>query len=155
MSWSTAALLAMASQDTDEVLVILLNVSVGGSPLFYITSDSVETVSRGSTYIVFPFDIYLPGASATRSLSAKLSIFNADLTILDSLRSLTQAPIVTIELVLASAPDEVLQTWPNMRLQSVEFNSQTITGDLIIDTLVTEPYPKGRMTKSNFPGMYD
>ncbi len=58
---SAAALAALYAEESGETLIILLTLTHPTWPTpIRVTSDSVDTSSRGLTFTAFPFDITLP-----------------------------------------------------------------------------------------------
>ena len=62
---------------------------------------------------------------------------------------------VTIEIVLASAPDDVEVTFPDFQLTASQGDDGSITLSLTVDTMASEPYPADNFTPSAFPGLWD
>jgi hypothetical protein len=95
----------------------------------------------------------LPGQGGDGPGEAQLSIDNTDRVIVDTLRSITDAADVLIEIILADTPDTVEVALPPLKLRDVTYNVSTVTGYLRFEDLVTEPACE-TITPSRFPALF-
>jgi len=146
---------AVAAQQTTEAFILLLTIDHASldEPI-RVTSDAVDTVSQGVTYIPFPFELTLPSDSASSTPRARLVIDNVDRRVVEAVRQITSAPSVTFQLVLSSDPDTAEVEFPDFKLRSVEVDALTVSGDLTIELYEDEPYPAGTFVPSAFPGLF-
>lgn len=119
-----------------------------------VSSDAVDTVSRGATFTAFPFQIALPEDSEERPPRSRLKIDNVDRTIVRTLRSISGAPSVLIELVRGAAPDIVEASFPDFRLRDARYDVLTVEGDLDLEDFIAEPYPAGVFSPAHFRGLF-
>lgn len=161
---SPAAKYAMNSQSTDEVFVMLLTITGDGLPEpLRIASDPKEllpnagvrgVVSRGDEYIFLPINVTLPTDDDTGIARARISIDNIGREIGAAIRMATGALSINIDIVLASNPDVVDQSLVDFRLERVTYDAMTVSGDLTVEYYDLEPFPSGRFTPSQFPGLF-
>ncbi len=150
-----ASLQSLYRQETDDVFLILLTIDHGSlSAPIRVTSDSVDTVSRGESFVAFPFDLSLPEDSETLSATAKLQIDNIDRQIIAAMRQMTTMPTVLLEIIRAAAPDIVEASFPDFRLSQIQYDALTISGELTIEDFTAEPYPSGVFGPANFSGLF-
>lgn len=168
MSRSTSALFRQAAYgpQTGEVVTMLLTVthadlaapirvSADNADTFAVDGVTVRgTISNGENYIYLPMQIVCPDDSEESISEARIQLDNIDRSILASIRSISSAPAVTIQIVLASQPDTVEATYENFALADVQADPLTISGRLTLGSFLGEPYPGGSMNPSNFPGMF-
>ncbi len=150
---SAAALESIHAARTSNVWLTMLELGGEGiaSPI-RLVANIENVVSRGYTYIGFPFKIDLPRQSG-EGRAAQLSIENADREIVRLLRELDAAPDVLIEIVLAESPDIVELQLPGLRLRNIEWVGARVTGDLVFENVLGEP-ACDTMTPSRFAGMF-
>jgi len=165
-SLSPAAIKAMFSTDTDDTLVCLLSIS--GSNItgtIRIADNYTQRLqetdedivyglqSRGNNYTFVPFDISLPqeDESVTRS---QITLHDPNRQLLPIVRQLTTAPTVRIEIVLKSNPNTVEVDYGEFLLANINYNAETITGDLTLESFDIEPFPSGTFTPNYFPGLF-
>lgn len=150
-----SALQAVNAQETGEVFAVLLTLAHDSlaQPL-RVTSDSVNTVSRGDVFVAYPFDLSLPEDSEALTATAHLSIDNVDRMIVAALRGLQDSPAVTVEIVRAAAPDTVEAVFPDFRLSEIQYDAARVTGILTIEDFTAEPYPAGVFAPAGFPGLF-
>lgn len=146
---------ALYAAETGEAFLILLTLSHAGlaAPL-RVSSNSTDTVSRGDTYIAYPFDITLPDDDEGHAPRARLVIDNIDRQIVATLRQIESAPTLRIEIVRAADPDTIEAVFDDFRLVNVVYDSQVVEGDLSIEDYTSEPYPAAVFSPSLFPGLF-
>jgi hypothetical protein len=154
-STSTTFREAVFSQETSEVFIVLITIDHDdlAAPI-RVCSNSVDIVSRGNTYIAYPFEITLPDDSDEKISAGSITIDNVSGEIAKGVRLLQTPPTVSIEVVLASSPDTVEASFTNFELINVQYDANTIRGNLSIQNFMTEPYPGGIMGPSNFRGIF-
>ena len=84
---------------------------------------------------------------------ASLIIDTVDRSLIQAIREIDSAPSVLMEIVLGSDPDTVDGSWPAFQLREVTYDVQTMSGQILQESFLMEPYPAGRMTPSDFPGL--
>lgn len=155
MTLSTAAVRAAFAQETDKVFLVLLTIDHAAMPApIRVTSDGVNTVSRGNTFVPFPFELELPEADAEREPRARLRICNVDRQIVITVRSLSTPPTVLMEVVLADTPDTVEAEFPAFELRRADYDVLLVEGDLTQESFLDEPYPGDQFTPATFPGIF-
>ncbi len=157
MSRNVSATLKQAifAQETDEAFIVLLTISHSDlSVPIRVSSDSTNTVSRGDTYIAYPFDLSLPADSDERPPRARVAIDNVDRVLVTAIRSITGAPTVLMEIVRASDLETVEVSFPDFQLKDVRYNALVVEGDLVIEAFEEEPYPADIFSPANFPGVF-
>lgn len=152
---SNIARQALHAEGTEEAFLVLLTLSHAdlAEPL-RVTSDAVDTLSRGETFIAYPFELSLPDDDDSRVPRAKLAIDNVDRSIVLAVRSLSTAPVVLVEIVRASDPDTVEARFADFRLANVLYDAHLVQGDLSIEDFTTEPFPAHVFSPSLFPGLF-
>jgi hypothetical protein len=152
--FSNTASASANAQSTAEVWLILLTITHASlsSPLRFVNNNE-DIVSRGNTYAFFPFDIELPGEDADQPTKARLRIDNVSREIIKTIRSITTPPTVSIEVILASQPDTVEVGYYDMSMRDVDYDVQSISGELVFEPIFTEPVTF-TMTPGRFPGLF-
>ena len=146
---------AAFGQQTDEVFLVLLEIDHADlSEPIRVTSDGVQTVSNGDTFVAYPFELSLPNNPETGISQAQLTIDNVSQDIITSIRNITTPPSVVIQVVLASDPDTTEAEFSGFELKNVSYDALTITGTLTIESFMNEPYPGGSFLPSTFPGLF-
>lgn len=154
---------AYASQ-TDEVIIALVTFSSDqlAAPIL-ITTDPYEmlplanvrgVVSNGDEYIYLPFEIYLPQDDESGVTKARIRVDNVDRRMVAAVRSVTKPINIKIQIVLSSNVDLVEMEFDNFQLSNVNYDAYSIEGDLTLNFWNLEPFPSGRFTPSNFPGLF-
>lgn len=156
---------AINAQETDELPVLLLTIThpdlVDGPERLCSSGYRIQQepllygmYSRGLRYLALPFSAVLPDDKEDSAPVAKLSMDNVDRDLVALLRSTTTPAEITMEVVLASSPDDVEIEFPPFDLVNADYDDATITISLAIDALATEPYPSGTFDPASFPGLF-
>lgn len=161
---SSAFKQAAFSQETNTAFIMLVTISHDSfSDDIRLASDSYEdlptagvrgVISRSEEYIYLPLAIVLSQEDDSGVARASISVDNINRDIIAAVRSATSAVSVTIEVVLSSDPDTVEVSVQDFRLERVEYDAFTVSGDLSVEYFDLEPFPSGRFTPSKFPGMF-
>jgi hypothetical protein len=146
---------AANAQQTAEVLVTLMKIEHEDmdEPLLF-CNNSVDLVSNGDTYLAYPFQPTLPDDPEEGATKGRIIVDNVRREIVAWIRGLSSSPKVTIQIVMASTPDEVEAEFPNFELTNVHYDALTVQGDLSIESFMGEPYPGDTFTPSKFPGLF-
>ncbi len=146
---------AIFSAETGEAFIILLTITHPDLPApLRVTNDGVDVTSRSNLYQSCPFQLTLPIEDHTRAPRAQLQIDNVDRVMVQSLRSITTAPTILIEIVMSSALDVVESSVPDFTLSNVNYDALIISGDLTLEDFLQEPYPAGVFDPGRFPGVF-
>jgi len=146
---------ALYSQENGDAFLILLTIDhVTLETPIRVSSDAVNTVSRGIDFISFPFELTLPDDQENASPRAHLKIDNIDRTIVKTIRAINSAATVLIEIVRAEDPNTLEAKFLNFKLINVVYDAKTVEGDLTIEDFTSEPYPAGNFSPSLFPGLF-
>jgi len=151
---SSDTLKALYAAETAEVFLVLLTLSHDSliDPI-RVTSDAVDTISRGKTYTAFPFQLILPDEIENRPPRARLIIDNISREILRSIKNLSTPARITMEIIRAGDADVVEASFPDFVLTNVKYNSLTLEGNLTIEDFTAEPYPATIFSPSTFPNL--
>ena len=141
--------------ETEEVWLVLLTLSHPDLPDDIRIVNNTEPIqSRGQDYVPLAFDIVLPSDTEERPPLAEVRIDNVSRDLTESIRSISDAPTATIEVIVASNPDEAVVSYTGFRLIGIGWDAADVTGQLVLDDISIEPYPAGRFTPASFPGLF-
>lgn len=153
-SLSATAVASLNAQETGEVWLVLLTISHPDLPTpIRVVNNNEDITSRGNIYQAFPFEIVLPGEDPDSPPRAAIRIDNVDRSVIALIRSISSAPTVTIEVILASQPNIVEIAYSSLALRNVRYDPSTIEGELFFEPLFNEPIT-ATMTPSRFPGLF-
>lgn len=153
---TTPALTSSAfAADTADVWLVLVTIDHDdfAEPI-RVVNNTENVTSRGELYVGFPFDATLPDSREDASPRARLVIDNTSREIAQAIRSITSAPIVTLEIIRAADPDTVEISLPYFTLRNVKWDAGKVSGDLSLEDFTSEPYPAGTFTPAYFPGLH-
>lgn len=145
---------AIYAQETGEVFIILLTLNHPDltGPI-RVSSEGVDTVSRGETYEAVPYDVALPDESPDRPPRARLRFDNVDQKVGIAIREITDAPYLTLEVVTDTDRDNPEISYEDFKLSNVTTTRPFIEGDLTFEEFTNERF--GMMfTPSLFPGLF-
>lgn len=153
-----------------EVALILIEHPELSSPI-RLSTDNTERLSddplmygtrsgwRGANPVTEPYlwviaSAVLPGDSEDAPASAKIALENLDAEMVELVRSFTDPATVSLAVVLADSPSVVEAEWSGLRLVSADITAGEIILSISRDEVELEPFPPGRMTRLNFPGLH-
>ncbi len=147
--------IAVNAPQTGECPILLVTIDHADltSPI-RVSSDGVDTVSRTNTFTACPFRLALPSDSDERPPRAALEVDNVDRAQVQAIRSITGAPTVLMEIVLASDPDTVEASFPDFELKRADYDRLAVSGELSLENFLGEPYPAAKFTPADFPGVF-
>jgi hypothetical protein len=146
---------AINASATDQVILVLLTMahpSLASTQRF--VNNWTNVVSRGETFVAFPFDVTLPDDRDDEIVRIRLVIDNVDRAITAAIRSITSPPTFSLEVVRAAAPDTVEAGPFSCTLRNVQYDALTVSGDLTFEDILDEPYPQWAFTPAHFPGLF-
>ena len=112
------------------------------------------TVSRGQSYVFFPFLLTLPEDGEEGPGQMQLQLDNVQRQYIYALRSIQGPPTINAEIVTSDDPDTVEASWPEYLLTNAKYDATVITGTLSLETQVREPLPAGAFTPGYFPALF-
>jgi Domain of unknown function (DUF1833) len=153
-SFSDTLKLALSRQDSDEVLVILLTLSHPDFPTpLRICNDSKIVTSGGEDFLPLPFLITMPDDSADQVPQVNVTLDAVDRTLINAIRSISDAPSLLMEFVLASSPDMIEAGW-DFIMRDIAYDAFTITAVLSYEQILDEPFPGDQVTPTTLPGVF-
>lgn len=142
-------------QESQDVFLTLLTLS---HPSFLSTvrlvNNSEDIISRGETFLAFPFKIRLPIDDGESSREVSIEFDNVSLEILDELRTVTTSIDVKLEMILASIPNEVQMSIEELKIQTVNYNRQTVSARLFLDSFLSTELNSEIYSPSLYPGIF-
>lgn len=171
-SLSSNAIATLFAQESSNTLITLLTITGTGiaTPVRladnYLTrlSETSEEVIYGvqsnlggaTTYdfVFLPFGISLPTEEYSAAPRCTITLNDVTRYLLPTIRSISTAPSVQIDLVLASSPNVVEISFGSFLLGNINYNADTITADLTVESLSVEPFPQHTFNPSYFPGLF-
>lgn len=152
---SMAALQAAYAPQTGDGFIVLLTLTDADLPApIRVSSDAVDTVSRGLNFIALPFDVTLPDDQEDSTAHAQLSMDNVHREIVNSFRSISTSPKVLMELVTIYHPDVLEQSFPDFTFEQITYKAETVSGGLGLDDCFNFQFPPRRMDPVSFPGLH-
>lgn len=152
---SILARAAAFASETKEVFLFLLTLSHDSmdEPI-RIVNDQNDLISGGYTYVMFPFEIVLPSQQEDQAPMAQIKIDNVDRRIVRAVRSIDGPIDAMLQIVLASQPDTVEWLYEGFQLRSVSYDAIYVEGELRLEEILVEPFPKDLFTPGSFPGLF-
>jgi Domain of unknown function (DUF1833) len=152
---SDAAKEALYLPSTDQVFLPLLTITTADldGPL-YLVSNTDDIISNGNTFTAYEFSIDLPVQDDEVTIGTQIVIDNIDRQIMQTLRQITDVPLISLSIVLAATPDTLERGPLPFELSSVDYDALSITGTLVFDSIFDEPSPAYAYTPALFPALF-
>lgn len=156
MSPSTTFNVAARASETGETPIALLTIDheTFTQPI-RVSSDQVDTVSRGNTFLAYPFAFQLPDDKPGEISQVQIQIGNVDKQLISNLRSVQDDQVsLLLELVLSGHPDLVEGGPFGFSLLDVRYNALTISGTFGYEDFLNTVLPAHDITPANVPGTF-
>jgi hypothetical protein len=150
---SLAARRAFFSQQTGEVILVLLDITHPDLTTIRVVNNNEDVVSGGNTYSAFPFDMPPPGEKEGEIARVRLRIDNIDRSIVQALRSIQSSPMVSLNIVMASSPNRIEAGPFDMFLKAAVYDKLVVEGELSFED-EDEPFPGDSYVPALFPGLF-
>ena len=131
-------------------------IRLSSDPTQLISESPLEygTISNGQIFLFHPFSISLPDDVGEKAPTSQIQIENVSRKLISLIRSAESKATVDIDLVLASSPNAIEISFPRFDLNRAPYNADTITLELSMDSLTSEPYPSGTFSPAAFPSLF-
>ena len=141
--------------ETEEVFLTLLEITHPDMPdVIRFVDNTLPIESNNNFYDPYPFRITLPEDRQGILPEVKLTIDNVDQRLITSIRGFSNPPLVTVKIILASAPDQIEMQLDNLKLRNVRFDAFTITGSLALDSPLSRKFPSGTYNPKQYPAIF-
>lgn len=149
------ALRGMFAGETDEAFLVCLTIEHEdlAAPI-RLVNDTVDLTRSAGEFIAWPFEVALPDDVEAQLPRVQLVIDNVDRAIVAAIRPLQGRVTLTLEVVLASSPNEVEAGPYALTLKDVSYDRLTVSGTLGYEDVLNAPYPKDSFTPLNSTGLF-
>ncbi|MDQ0454722.1 hypothetical protein [Rhizobium paknamense] len=151
------ALFYITHPDLDEPVRLSTDATerLSDEPLMYGTRSSwMDSDTTTEPFYFVLASTILPSDLDDAPTSGNLVLENVDNDIAKELRSFTTLATVHMAVVLASSPSLIEIEFRNMQIVSADLTAGDITLNFSREDIEEERSPGGRMTRSQFPGLF-
>ena len=138
---------------TNEAIFVLLTF-ITPSETIRVVNNNEDVISRGDTFIAYPFTIVLDTDDGESQPEISLTIDNVDLMLMTAIRGILEPPRIKLELVLSSTPDIVEKTIDYLHLDSVQYDALTIQARMRPINILQRKFPVDHYTASRFMDLF-
>jgi hypothetical protein len=150
---SNELLAEIYGQSSNDPFLMLVTLHNNETPI-YLVNNVEDIVSNGKTYLSFPMKITLAPDDGESVRTVKLILDNVSRDLIYEIRSNTSPIEVTIDMILASRPDDIQVSLENLSIRNVVYNAQQISADLYMDDVLNTEMPSERYNPSDYPGIF-
>ena len=79
---------------------------------------------------------------------------NVSLALIEQMRVSTNPLDAKIDMILASMPDDIQISIPDLKIRNVIYDAQTIKATLYVDDILNTGLPDEKYTPSSHPGLF-
>ena len=141
---------------TDVAFFVLLTITPpAGSitPVIRVVNNNEDVVSRGDTYMAFPFEFKLPVDDGERQPAIQVMAANSSQDFIEAVRSMLEPPTVKLELISSLDPDMPEKVIDFLRLDSVTYDAMSITFSLQPINILARNFPNTTYNAVEFPDL--
>lgn len=155
MSYSQNFIKALIDQNTDQVFLWLLTITHEATGETHrLVSNLDNVVSRGETYLAFPFEFVLPSDDGETLPEIPIVIHYVSDELVALLRKHADGVVVLAEIILASAPDQPEYTIEDLVIKTVTYDAGQVTLTAKVEDLMSQRFPADDYLPRSFPGMF-
>lgn len=155
MSYSQNFIKALIDQNTDQVFLWLLTITHEATGETHrLVSNIDDIVSRGETYLAFPFEFVLPSDDGETLPEIPIVIHYVSDELVALLRKHADGVVVLAEIILASAPDQPEYTIEDLVIKTVTYDAGQVTLTAKVEDLMSQRFPADDFLPRSFPGMF-
>lgn len=147
---------ALNAPSTDKVFLLMVEITSPqlAQPLYFVQNNENIT-SNGNEYIAVNFTATPPTQEDGGIQDTTISISGINRQITETIRSITDAPDMSMFIIRSDAPD-VVEVGPwNFKLRQVTYDKTTVSGSLQYDTSLRRNISTITVNSLNFPGVFD
>jgi hypothetical protein len=155
MTYSSAFVEAVVSQNTDQVFLFLLTLNHTDltNPIL-VVNNTENITSNGNVYTAFPFNLVLPQDDGESLPQVVITLSNVSLEFIDEIRGLNGALDVKLDVILASSPNTIEMSIDGMKTYTISYDAQNIQATCQIEDVLNMSFPNELYLPSNFPGLF-
>lgn len=156
-TFPTTVVQAMTAQHTTDLYHALLEITHSELTSIRIVNDLNDTISNGVTYNAFPFSVILPPDSEENQPVIRVVLDNVTREIIEEARTIAgsrERAKANLKIIEFTDPDAVLISYEDYEIINLNYNAQTVTFDMVIESFLTEPFPSKVFNPSDFPGVF-
>lgn len=155
MSYSQNFIKALIDQNTDQVFLWLLTITHEATGETHrLVSNLDDVVSRGETYLAFPFEFVLPSDDGESLPEIPIVINYVSDELVALLRKYADGVVVLAEIILASAPDQPEYTIEDLVIKTVTYDAGQVTLTAKVEDLMSQRFPADDFLPRSFLGMF-
>ena len=144
---------AVNASTTNSAFFFLLTITSGELPPLRVVNNLEDVVSRGETFMAYPFALVLGSDAPDTQPSVQLTIDAVDQQVIEYIRNLETPPEILLELVLSTSLNTVDKSIDFLRLSNVTYDAFTITGTLLPVDFLSQQAVGFNYTGAEFPGL--
>jgi len=151
---------ALNAPQTDKVFLLMLEIASDQlpEPLYFVQNNedierTVATIAR--TYTAVNFTATPPTQENGSAQDTTITISGINRQIIEAIRSITEAPDMTMFIIRSDAPN-VTEVGPwNFKLMQVSYDKTSVSGSLQRKTALNRNLSTITVSTLNFPGAFD
>lgn len=142
-------------QESDDPFLMLVTLTHSSFGVLRFVNNMEAITSRTNEYLPFPMKVTLPTDDGESLREVVMEFDNVSLELIDELRTITDYIDVVIEMVLASAPDNVEIELGELKIKDVSYNQSTVRARLFMDDFLNTEMTGEKYTPTLFPGIFN
>lgn len=153
-NFSAAFKEAINKEASGEVFLYLLELSHPDlASTIRLVNNYEDIVSNGETYSASAFQFTPPTQGEGEYSPAQLLVDNTDRVLVESLRLITTPIKVNAKVVLASDTNVIDWEYPELQLQNVSYNVNSISGEVLYMIYLGYNLSTTMINNTGFPGL--
>lgn len=138
----------------DPALILLTMTHPAWAQPVRIVQGLNDVVSNGRNFTALAFDLTLAVDDAKTLPQMRITIDNVDRSLIAEIRALPSSPNIEVELILASDPDTIELSFPELTVKQISYDASSISAAVAVSETLNTKFPKGTINPVTYPGLY-
>lgn len=152
---SNAAMAAMFGNETNEVFLVIAEITHADMTTVRIVNNTEDIISNGDTYVAFPFEIIFPNEDAKKLSRSTMRLCNVNQEIIAEIFDLDSPAAIDVSVIMASDPDTIEAGPFSYLIRDISFDAILLTAQLAYEDVLNELIPGHTMNPSTFGAVFE
>lgn len=142
------------AREKPQAVLMLVTLSPPGFSDIRLVNNLTDITSNGNVFKAFPISVNLSADDGETLQTAKLTIDNVTLEMIDWVRAVVDPIPVIIQTIFSGSPDIIEQQLSDLVLRQITYDSTTIVGSLFADDDLNQMVPSDTYNSRDFAGLF-
>jgi hypothetical protein len=150
---TTALKAQIFAQESADPFLMLITLTTS-TAVYRLVNNSEDITSGGYVFSAYPLKITLPVDDGQSAREFSLDFDNTSLLLVKALRTVTDPIPVQIDMILASMPDVIQISIPDLQIVAATYDKQKLSAKVVLDNFLAVAMTSEAYSPSIYPGIF-